>query len=169
VGPVCYNASSNPGDGVLDPFCSCETATEATQRFGCRWVAFRGAVRHRAALWNKAQRHQGYYWCSNRRKLSTIEKNGAGEIAAAATLPAPVSRVVPAVADLSSMVTLTGLEPVTSSSGGWRSIQLSYRATSDATDSNIATGACQGRLRRWRAMSKSFPGGAQRVLRHGNG
>jgi hypothetical protein len=103
VGPVCYNASSNPGDGVLDPFCSCETATEATQRFGCRWVAFRGAVRHRAALWNKAQRHQGYYWCSNRRKLSTIEKNGAGEIAAAATLPAPVSRVVPAVADLSSI------------------------------------------------------------------
>jgi site-specific DNA recombinase len=73
--------------------------------------------------------------------------------------PAPSYRVLVSVVARGDAenVTLTGLEPVTSSSGGWRSIQLSYRATSDATDSNIATGACQGRLRRWRAMAKSFP------------
>ncbi|MDR3526615.1 MAG: DNA methyltransferase [Rhizomicrobium sp.] len=32
------NASSNPGDVVLDPFCGCGTAIEAAQRIGRKWI-----------------------------------------------------------------------------------------------------------------------------------
>ncbi len=32
------NASSNPGDLVLDPFCGCGTAIDAAQRTGRRWI-----------------------------------------------------------------------------------------------------------------------------------
>ena len=32
------NASSNPGDVVLDPFCGCGTAVAAAQRLGRRWI-----------------------------------------------------------------------------------------------------------------------------------
>jgi site-specific DNA-methyltransferase (adenine-specific) len=32
------NASSNPGDIVLDPFCGCGTAVHAAEKFGRRWV-----------------------------------------------------------------------------------------------------------------------------------
>lgn len=32
------NASSNPGDIVLDPFCGCGTAVDAAQKLGRRWI-----------------------------------------------------------------------------------------------------------------------------------
>lgn len=32
------NASSNPGDVVLDPFCGCGTAIEAAQKLGRKWI-----------------------------------------------------------------------------------------------------------------------------------
>ena len=32
------NASSNPGDVVLDPFCGCGTAVAAAQKLGRRWI-----------------------------------------------------------------------------------------------------------------------------------
>ncbi len=32
------NASSNPGDVVLDPFCGCGTATHAAQKLGRQWI-----------------------------------------------------------------------------------------------------------------------------------
>lgn len=32
------NASSNPGDVVLDPFCGCGTAVDAAQKLGRRWI-----------------------------------------------------------------------------------------------------------------------------------
>lgn len=32
------NASSNPGDVVLDPFCGCGTAVDAAQRLGRKWI-----------------------------------------------------------------------------------------------------------------------------------
>jgi len=32
------NASSNPGDVILDPFCGCGTAVAAAQRLGRRWI-----------------------------------------------------------------------------------------------------------------------------------
>jgi len=32
------NASSNPGDVVLDPFCGCGTAVHAAQKLGCQWI-----------------------------------------------------------------------------------------------------------------------------------
>jgi site-specific DNA-methyltransferase (adenine-specific) len=32
------NASSNPGDMVLDPFCGCGTATVASEKLGRRWI-----------------------------------------------------------------------------------------------------------------------------------
>ncbi len=32
------NASSNPGDVVLDPFCGCGTTVEAAQKLGRRWI-----------------------------------------------------------------------------------------------------------------------------------
>jgi DNA modification methylase len=31
-------ASSNLGDGVLDPFCGCGTAVDAAQKLGRRWI-----------------------------------------------------------------------------------------------------------------------------------
>src|SRR6266540_4544594 len=32
------NASSNPGDVILDPFCGCGTAVAAAQKLGRRWI-----------------------------------------------------------------------------------------------------------------------------------
>ena len=33
-----YNASSNEGDVVLDPFCGCGTAVAAAERLNRRWI-----------------------------------------------------------------------------------------------------------------------------------
>ena len=32
------NASSNPGDVVLDPFCGCGTAVVAAEKLGRKWI-----------------------------------------------------------------------------------------------------------------------------------
>lgn len=47
------NASSNPGDTVLDPFCGCGTAIDAAQRLGREWIGIDithlaiGLIKHR--------------------------------------------------------------------------------------------------------------------------
>ncbi len=49
------NASSNPGDVVLDPFCGCGTAVVAAQKLGRQWIGIDithlsiGLIKHRLA------------------------------------------------------------------------------------------------------------------------
>ena len=35
------NASSNPGDLVLDPFCGCGTTIDAAEKLGRKWIGHR--------------------------------------------------------------------------------------------------------------------------------
>ena len=51
------SASSNPGDVVLDPFCGCGTAIDASQELGRRWIGIDithlsiGLIKHRPSSW----------------------------------------------------------------------------------------------------------------------
>jgi len=71
------NASSNPGDVVLDPFCGCGTAVHAAQKLGRRWIGI--DITHLAVSLIEKRLKDAFPYLN--RKPSDPQTNAAREVA----------------------------------------------------------------------------------------